>query len=179
MIFVQRLRKMHHPLWQLIKAPAFWRKLHHVYGKKGAFETTGIALVELRGIWSEILPAEIYREENFITQIKDVRFGQKGELNATLSVAEWLDFYRKRLVACVDSRLFFLFYNWRHYPATCRKFYGKILLSALSQLNLANFYFKAVMIKRRVFLFSKRRKEVAGFYRNNQKRKINHLEVRT
>ncbi|MCU7357540.1 patatin-like phospholipase family protein [Enterococcus dispar] len=141
--FCQQLRKMHHPLWQLIKAPAFWRKLHHVYGKKVAFETTGIALVELSGIWSEILPAEIYREENFITQIKDVSFGQKGELNATLSVAEWLNLYRERLVAWSDSRLFFSFLQLEALPGNVPQILWENFAVSIVTAEFSKFLFQS------------------------------------
>lgn len=107
--FCQQLRQQQHPLWQLIKSQAFWRKLRHTYGKEVAFEVAGLALVELSGVWADILPTEIFTKKEFITQVKEVSRGHKEELNATLSVAEWLNLYRKRLFAWSDARLFFSF----------------------------------------------------------------------
>ena len=74
-----------------------------------AFEVAGLALVELSGVWADILPTEIFTKKKFITQVKEVSRGHKEELNATLSVAEWLNLYRKRLFAWSDARLFFSF----------------------------------------------------------------------
>lgn len=114
--FCKQLRKQQHPLWQIIKAPYFWRKLKNAYGKKVSFETAGLAIAELSGVWLNVLPDEIYQQEFFITQVKQACAGQMGEFNATLSVAEWLHLYRERLVAWSDSRLFLSFLQLKEYP---------------------------------------------------------------
>ncbi|BCA84701.1 patatin [Enterococcus saigonensis] len=114
--FCRRLRKKQDPLWQIIKAPYFWRKLETVYGKKVAFETAGLSLAELSGVWLNILPDEIYQEKTFIAQVKRVSTNQIGEFDAALSVSEWLHLYRERLVAWSDSRLFLSFLQLQGFP---------------------------------------------------------------